>query len=254
MTGSLSCLCFSWSACQILLVWLRPHRRLPSSGGAHPIFLPGLLADLPTRHPRPQLPSTTGLAAAALHPPPAHFGASASPPPPQPPPALRRHADGRESDPSSRSRTNGRGGLFFIGNTPVQPPKYIVVKISIFSKDEDDGGGLGIAHGDQRRLQKAVTFAMTHIFGRQALFCEHEKAKLRRAVSLWRSASHAWRCVSRIRGRAPSCRACWEVVSHVGRGGACRRRVLGKPARRRATANTMATTPSRETQTCPPHR
>lgn len=89
----------------------------------------------------------------------------------------------------------------------MQPPKYIIVKISIFSKDEDDGSGLGIEHGDQTHLEKAVTIAMKHIFGRQALFCENEKAKLRRAVSVWRSASHAWRCVSRVRGRAPSCRA-----------------------------------------------
>jgi len=61
-------------------------------------------------------------------------------------------------------------------------PKPTVAKISIFCEDGDDARGLGIDKGDQMRIKMAVTLSFKHILGRQAPFCAHEGAKLRRAV------------------------------------------------------------------------
>jgi len=84
----------------------------------------------------------------------------------------------------------------------VPPPKPTIAKISIFSEDSENGRGLGIDQGEKTRIKKAVTFAIKHILGWQAPFCEHEEAKLRRALDSIEERE------PRLAGSESSCGAC----------------------------------------------
>jgi len=140
------------------------HALLPHAA----VFLP------PPALPSPSFPSHSGCAPPLHASPPATF--STSPHPPLLP--RRRPLSGRVSGPSARRRTIWRGGLFLEGNRPVPSPQAISAKINVI-KD----GDLGLSTSDYRLVKQLLSFAIKHILGSTAPFCEHADDKLRSAVA-----------------------------------------------------------------------
>jgi len=124
--------------------------------------------------PSPSPPSHSGCAP-PLHASP-HATFSTSPHPPSLP--RRRPISERASGPSARRRTNGRDGLFLEDSRPVPAPQAVIAKINVI-KD----GDLGFSTSDYKRIKQLISFAIQHILGSTAPFCEHADDKLRSAVA-----------------------------------------------------------------------
>lgn len=57
------------------------------------------------------------------------------------------------------------------------PPKPTIAKINVYKQH-----ALGIPEANHKRIKQGITFAIKHILGSTAPFCEHDEAQIRSAV------------------------------------------------------------------------